>query len=83
MKNSLKKMEFLLAPAAAAAVPEGKEKTRFLGLKKKGLIQCIAGKKGLAGACWACWGAGLASLLACGPCWLPFASSFYFIKTPT
>ena len=26
MKNSLKKMEFLLAPAAAAAVQEGKEK---------------------------------------------------------
>jgi hypothetical protein len=39
-------------------------------------------------ACWACW---LAGLLASGPYWrpffyfplLPFASSFYFIKTPT
>jgi hypothetical protein len=53
-----------------------------LGLKKKGLIQCISGKKGLAGpagvlgllgllACWPCW---LAGLLACGPCWPPFFS---------
>ena len=47
---------------------------------------CLAGLLGLL-ACWPCW---LAGLLASGPCWppffylplLPFASSFYFIKTP-
>uniref|UniRef100_A0A2N9H0L4 Reverse transcriptase/retrotransposon-derived protein RNase H-like domain-containing protein n=1 Tax=Fagus sylvatica TaxID=28930 RepID=A0A2N9H0L4_FAGSY len=83
---------------------EKRETTLNLGLKKKGLIQCIAGKKGLAElagvlglllACWAAGPAGLLALRACWPaglagllsflflCWLPFASSFYFIKTPT
>jgi hypothetical protein len=40
---------------------------------------------------WTCWLAGLLALRACWACWLaffyfpllPFASSFYFIKTPT
>ena len=64
-------MEFLLLSRGCGCCLRRKRKTRFLGLKKKGLIQCIAGKKGLAGACWACWGAGPAGLLACGPCWLP------------
>ena len=75
---------FLLVSRGCCCCPRKRRKTRFLGLKKKGLIQCIAGKKGLAGACWTCWGVGLAGcLLFCFPLLLPFASSFYFIKTPT
>ena len=54
------------------------ENTLNLGLKKKGLIQCIAGKKGLAGLVGMLGllgHAGPAGLLACGPCWPPF---FFF-----
>jgi hypothetical protein len=78
----------LLLYQAAALLRKKEENTLNLGLKKKGLIQRIAGKKGLAGLAGVL---GLLGLLACGlaglrACWptffsfplLPFASSFYF-----
>uniref|UniRef100_A0A2N9FUM5 Uncharacterized protein n=1 Tax=Fagus sylvatica TaxID=28930 RepID=A0A2N9FUM5_FAGSY len=59
----------------AAAVQEERKNTLNLGLKKGAWIQCIAGRKGLAGARWVAGCAGWALLAglagwACWLCWL-------------
>ena len=82
MKNSLKKCSFLpfLLSRGCGCCLRRKRKTRFLGLQKKGLIQCgLAGKREhatgqrLAAGLWACcWPCGLAAGLwaCCWPCGL-------------
>ena len=71
MKNKTRKRVFCWLFFQRLLSKEKRETTLNLGLKKKGLIQCIAGKKGLAELAGVL---GLLGLLACGPCWPPFFS---------